>query len=224
MGTPERRINLTEFACIETEFCPLCRTQSPAYFKKKYFCCPECSGIFMATQFQLTPEKEKSRYETHNNDVNDRGYQSFVEPIVNSVMSAFSPDQRGLDFGAGPGPVIASLLTTKGYNIALYDPFFHNNTGLLQQTYDYIVCCEVIEHFYQPAEEFRRLHNLLKTGGRLICMTLLYNEKTDFSSWFYKNDETHVFFYQAATLAWIEKNFGFCNLSIDGRLVEFACK
>lgn len=176
----------------------------------------------MAPHLRLSAALEKARYEKHNNDVSNPGYQKFVEPIVSAVLTNFSAQQRGLDFGAGNGPVISSLLTAKGYDISLYDPFFHNNTELLRQTYDYIVCCEVIEHFYQPAEEFRRLRNLLKAGGRLFCQTLLYDPKIDFSSWFYKNDETHTFFYQAATLDWIEDNFGFCDLNFSGRLIEFT--
>lgn len=176
----------------------------------------------MAPHLRLNADREKARYETHNNDVNNPGYQKFVEPIVSAVLSDFSPEQRGLDFGAGPGPVISSLLQKRDYNIVQYDPFFANNPELLQEKYDYIVCCEVIEHFYHPADEFRRLHDLLTGGGKLFCMTMLYDDQIDFTKWFYKNDETHVFFYRAQTLAWIEKNLGFCVLRVKDRLIEMG--
>lgn len=215
---------LTEQTAANTQLCPLCGAAGYNFHEQRYFCCANCSGIFLAPYLRLESAQEQARYERHNNDVNDQRYQKFVEPIVTAVMTNFSAQQRGLDFGAGTGPVISSLLTEKGYDIVQYDPFFHNNPELLRQQYDYIVCCEVIEHFYQPAEEFRRLHNLLKAGGKLFCMTLLYDRKTDFSRWFYKSDETHVFFYQPATLTWIEQNLGFCDLKISSRLVEFTRK
>jgi endogenous inhibitor of DNA gyrase (YacG/DUF329 family) len=215
---------LTEKTAAMAELCPLCGADGSDFYEQRYFCCENCKGIFLAPSLRLEPELEKIRYEKHNNDVNDPGYQKFVEPVVNAVLANFSAQHRGLDFGAGKGPVVSSMLAAKGCNIALYDPFFHNHTELLLQTYDYIVCCEVIEHFYQPAEEFGRLHSLLKPCGKLICKTLLYDRQTDFSRWFYKNDETHVFFYQAATMAWIEENFGFCDLHISDRLIELTCK
>ncbi|PKL44474.1 MAG: methyltransferase [Candidatus Riflebacteria bacterium HGW-Riflebacteria-2] len=217
------RIILTGQVNAETELCPLCGTASQNFFRQQYFGCPECGGIFMIPHLRLSPAKEKARYETHNNDVTNPGYQKFVEPIVSAVLSDFSPEQRGLDFGAGPGPVISCLLHEKGFNIVQYDPFFADKPELLQQKYDYIVCCEVIEHFYQPAAEFRRLRELLVDGGRLFCMTMLYDEQIDFARWFYKNDETHVFFYRAQTLAWIERNLGFRNLQIKDRLIDFTC-
>ena len=34
--------------------------------------------------------EEKSRYQLHNNDVNDPRYQDFVMPIVNGVLTDFT--------------------------------------------------------------------------------------------------------------------------------------
>jgi len=99
---------------------------------------------------------------THNNDVNDSGYHKFVSPIVNAVLNDFLPEHKGLDFGAGTGPVISKLLTDRNYQIKQYDPYFFNLPELLQKKYDYIVCCEVIEHFYDPDKEFQLLKSLLK--------------------------------------------------------------
>lgn len=213
---------MTGQIATESELCPLCGAISQDFFRQQYFGCPECGGIFMAPHLRLNADREKARYETHNNDVNNPGYQKFVEPIVSAVLSDFSPEQRGLDFGAGTGPVISSLLQKRDYNIVQYDPFFFDKPELLQQKYDYIVCCEVIEHFYHPAEEFRRLRDLLIDGGRIFCMTMLYEDEIDFARWFYKNDETHVFFYRSQTLAWIEKHLGFCALKVTNRLIELA--
>jgi SAM-dependent methyltransferase len=165
---------------------------------------------------------EKARYLHHQNDVNDLGYQQFSSPITSSVLRDFSSEHIGLDFGAGTGPVISKLLTDNKFNISLYDPFFHNHPELLEETYDYIVCCEVMEHFYSPAKEFALLKRLLKPGGKLYCMTELYHEGIDFKSWHYKSDPTHVFFYHQKSLEYIKEQFGFSAFSVEGRLVSYS--
>lgn len=176
----------------------------------------------MAAAARLAPALEKARYETHNNDVEDPAYQRFAQPLVTAVCKYFTPQHAGLDFGSGHGPVTSKLLQDRGYNIQQYDPFFCIKPALLDNTYDYIVSCEVIEHFYQPLFEFKRLLRLLNRGGRLICKTHPYTRDLDFSRWYYKNDETHVFIYQAQTFEWIKENVGFSSLEINDRIIEFG--
>lgn len=169
-----------------------------------------------------TWQEEKKVYETHNNDVHDIRYQNFVSPIVNAVKSSYNKNHKGLDFGAGTGPVITSLLEKEGYDIKLYDPFFHFYPENLCKKYDYIICCEVIEHFHNPYDEFRDLTNMLNAKGSLFCMTSLYDENIDFKNWNYKNDETHVFFYHKKALEWIKNEFGFSDLEIEGKLIRLT--
>jgi len=198
--------------------CPLCHSQG-SFLQPEFYTCPECDGIFRSPNHLPTLEAEKSRYETHNNDVHDTRYQEFVRPIVNAILSNFWPKNHGLDFGAGSGPVISHLLEQQGYLIKQYDPFFHPYPELLKQTYDYIACCEVIEHFHRPAFEFEQLKKLLRPGGSLFCMTHLYAPEIDFANWYYKNDFTHVFFYQQATMRWIQRHYGFSAIKIEERLI-----
>ena len=136
-------------------------------------------------------------------------------------MNQFSATHQGLDYGAGTGPVVSVMLQEKGYQIAQYDPFFYNNQGLLTNKYDYIVACEVIEHFHHPYKEFKLLKSLLEETGELFCVTNLYNPGIDFGSWYYKNDITHVFIYQKDTLDWIKDNIGFSQVKINNRLIIF---
>lgn len=207
---------------INDQLCPLCNGSAEMFFDDMYFQCRTCSGIFLASQFYPTAEREKQRYEEHNNDVNDLGYQQFVSPITDAVLQDFSPMHSGLDFGSGTGPVTSKILQDHGYTIAQYDPFFANYPEVLQGQYDYITCCEVIEHFHAPAQEFALLYELLKPGGSLYCMTFIYNNSIQFKNWVYKNDDTHVFFYQEPTLYWIQNNFGFSSLTIRDRLIKFV--
>ena len=53
-------------------------------------------------------------------------------------------------------------------------------------------------------------------------MTDLYNENIDFHNWYYKNDPTHVFIYQMNTIHWLQQEFGFADVKIDGRLITFS--
>ena len=204
--------------------CPLCQSRGKQFYSFKtrlYNKCIHCKGIFVDRSLVPDPDAEKKRYLEHINDVEDSGYQKFVLPITSAILKQYTPAHKGLDFGAGTGPVISKLLKDKDYTVQLYDPFFHKNTELLKNTYDYIVCCEVIEHFHHPFDEFQLLKKLLKTKGKLFCMTNIYNQNIDFHTWHYKNDPTHVFIYQKPTLYWIQKEVGFSDLSIDDRLIVF---
>ena len=168
-----------------------------------YYNCDRCKAIVKDKKYYLTPHEEKERYKIHNNDVNDIRYQNFTLPITDYVIENFLPEHKGLDFGSGTGPVISSMLTKKGYGIVQYDPFFAPNKNIFNNTYDYIVSCEVFEHFYNPKMEIDRLTSLLKANGALLIMTLLYNDQIDFNTWKYSKDPTHVFIYRKETIEYI---------------------
>lgn len=205
--------------------CPLCSGAAELFFKmpgKIYYQCGQCLGIFLDQACYICREAEKRRYQEHNNDINDSRYQKFVEPVVLKVQERFGPEHIGLDYGAGTGPVAAKLLRDKGYSVELYDPYFWNNPKVFQKKYDFIICCEVIEHFNAPAKEFKRLRPLLNPGGALFCMTDLYSDTVNFREWYYKNDPTHVFFYHRDTLIWIKLKIGFSSLKVNRRLVQFS--
>jgi SAM-dependent methyltransferase len=209
----------------QTEICPLCQSESRFFIEKKslnYFQCPECSAIFISRKDLPSEEDEINRYETHNNDVNDPRYQNFVRDIVDGVVQDFDKNTLGLDYGAGTGPVISKMLEDKDYSINQYDPFFHPDKSILDFKYDYIVCCEVVEHFFNPLFEFKSLKKLLKSNGKLYCKTELYNSEIDFEEWYYNEDPTHVFFYTEDTANWIKENIGFSNLEIKGRMIIFS--
>lgn len=202
--------------------CPLCGNKGHAFWKDIFLSCNVCSAIFRTPGSLLAPEAEKKRYETHLNDVYDTKYRQFVSPLTNAVMSEFTPDSIGLDFGAGTGPVISKVLEENGYVVKQYDPFFHNTLELLQKKYDYIVCCEVIEHFYSPRQEFELLYELLKPGMKMYCMTHIFTPDICFDKWYYKNDPTHVFIYRKETFDWIKKYFDYSAVIIEERLIRFV--
>ncbi|MDD2478595.1 MAG: class I SAM-dependent methyltransferase [Victivallaceae bacterium] len=204
--------------------CTLCGSEVEkltVFRGNQYFSCGECHSIILNPKSYVSAIEEKKRYEEHNNDVEDKRYQKFVSPIVEKVLADYKEDHKGLDFGAGTGPVITKLLKEKGYNVAIYDPFFANYPERLKEQYDYVMSCEVIEHFHNPKKEFELLKSLLKSGGTLYIKTELYSDDIDFDSWYYKNDITHVFFYHRKTLEWIKRTYEFSNLEIKKDIIIF---
>ena len=205
--------------------CPLCGNTGTVFYQYKqklFHQCKHCKGIYMDPEKVPVAKAEKERYEEHNNDTNDLGYQNFVSPITEAIFQDFRPKHKGLDFGAGTAPVISKILSDHNYNIKQYDPFFHYYPALLNVQYDYIACCEVIEHFNDPYKEFKLLKNLLLPHGKLYCMTDLYDESIDFHKWYYKNDQTHVFIYHEKTIQWIKEEFDFSAVTINNRLITFS--
>jgi len=205
--------------------CPLCNSESSEFYhshQQIFFICPCCSLIFLHNNLRLQTNKEFERYNLHQNNPYDTGYQSFVSPITAEIESRYSPLHQGLDFGSGKSSAISHILRSKNFDITEYDPFFANNPLALQRTYDYIACCEVIEHFYHPFKEFSLLYSLLKPSGELICMTDLYSPSINFETWYYKNDPTHVCIYTVETCEWITQEFGFSNCDILQRRIIFT--
>lgn len=199
--------------------CPLCKQNNKPFYGDEFFMCSNCSGLYKNRKNYIGVKAEIKRYKEHNNDVNDTRYQKFVSPITTHILTNFKPNQWGLDFGSGTAPVISKVLQDNGYNINQFDPFFSNKVELLNETYDYIVCCEVMEHFHKPDVEFELLHKMLNSDGALICMTHLYDEKTDFKNWYYKNDPTHVFIYRKETIKFIADHYGFTDFEVSDRLI-----
>ncbi len=206
--------------------CPLCGGGADEFFKNSnllYYRCGACRGIFLSKDSHLSEDEEKKRYLEHNNDVNDPRYRKFAEPVVRYILKNFKPGKhKGLDFGAGAGPVASRMLEEEGFMMPLYDPFFHPEAENLRKKYDFIIASEVIEHFKKPADEFGLLSGILESPGSLVCRTHLYSAGTDFGSWYYKNDPTHVFFYSGETLEYVRKAFGFSKLETEERLVVLS--
>ncbi|MCE2741700.1 MAG: class I SAM-dependent methyltransferase [Sphingobacteriales bacterium] len=200
--------------------CLLCHTPENERIHPHFFQCKTCRAIYKNRQYWLNPDEEKARYLLHKNDIYDPNYRRFVSLITDAVLAQYTPQHQGLDFGAGTGPVIAQVLAEHGFQVKLYDPFFHPFQAHVQAQYDYIMSCEVVEHFHNPAKEFQLLHGCLKEGAKLFIMTDRFNPSHTFENWYYKNDPTHVFIYQDETFEWIQAHFGFSALQFSGRLVS----
>ena len=212
---------------MESLKCPLCLGKSTWTLHQKvtgesYHKCLDCNLIFLNPQFHLKPDEELRRYQSHENDPEQKGYQDFLAPVIAAVRNSQLMKAEGLDFGCGPNSVVIHTLKKEGYNIKGYDPYFHDDSKLLQKKYDYIVCTEVIEHFYKPFEEFARLRSLLKPLGSLYLKTSLTDSVEDFEKWHYHRDPSHVCFYSEKSIRWICRNLRWNEVEIGQDRIVIA--
>jgi hypothetical protein len=169
----------------------------------------------MAEIDRLDMEDEKARYLKHNNSIRSQGYTTFLERLITPVLAELDRQgkdrgkTRGLDFGSGPYPMLAELMAERGVNLEIYDPLFapRDRASLLACPFDYILCCETAEHFYQPFDEFDFMRRLLAPGGFLAIMTSLRRADSGIAGWHYAQDETHVALYSENSMQWIARRF-----------------
>ena len=81
-----------------------------------------------------------------------------------------------------------------------YDPLYGIGTDTQEQAYDVVVACEVLEHVRSAREEVLRISRILRPGGYVLVRTELYNMHTDFASWWYARDITHVNFFRLTSM------------------------
>lgn len=198
--------------------CLLCQTTSTIKYDD-VFLCPNCGLVFKNPSKHYNREEDFKRYATHNNNTEDQGYIAFLNKLLVPLETFLPKKFDALDFGCGPGPALGLLLTTEGRVINNYDPIFFPNQELLNKKYDVVTSTEVVEHFKNPKDDWSLLVDIVKPGGILAIMTLLINSEIDYKSWWYKNDPTHVVFYQEQTLAYLCDKFGLEVLFNDGKSV-----
>ncbi|MBG08366.1 MAG: hypothetical protein CME68_06380 [Halobacteriovoraceae bacterium] len=190
-------------------FCPLCRSPESSLVlknkKREFYLCSQCSLTFVPSSFHLSKIEEKDRYTKHNNSSDDPIYKEFLmtltTPLLKKAVSGVS--WKGLDFGSGSSDTLSLIMREEGHEFYSYDPFFKNDTSLLETKYDVITCSEAIEHFSNPKLEWEKLWSLLKPNGTLAVMTQFRSFEKKFSDWWYIRDLTHVSFFSKATFDWL---------------------
>ena len=190
--------------------CPLCASENTQLFyegeNREYHHCNVCDLVFVPSSFLVSSKEEKAKYDHHQNSPEDEGYCQFLDRLLLPLTKHLKEGDNGLDFGSGPGPTLSVLMQKRGYEMALYDIFYHDSPEVFEQTYDFITTTEVIEHLHHPLQEIQRLWSCLKVGGVLGIMTAFRVE--DFSTWYYKRDLTHVRFFTPESFTWLAQTLG----------------
>jgi hypothetical protein len=203
--------------------CPLCGTPGAAPCHcddaRAWLRCPACALVFVPARHHLTPAQEKQRYDFHQNDPHDAGYRRFLARMFEPLAYRLAPGAAGLDYGCGPGPVLARMFEDAGFSMAVYDPYYAPDTGALQRQYDFVTCTETAEHFARPGAEWARIAGLVRPGGWIGVMTSLHDDAPSFADWYYKNDPTHVCFYARQTFEWLAHRHQWTPQYLSGSVI-----
>ncbi len=191
--------------------CKLCSYQNLQEIRHNgelYYFCPLCEFIFLKEEFIPGPHKERARYEEHDNTHQNEGYVHMFEKFITAVIEPRASEiDSVLEFGCGPGPVLADLLEEKGFTVDKYDPYFFPCKVFTGKKYDLITVTEVYEHLRDPLGITEMLISHLKPGAYLALMTSFHPGPDKFKDWWYKWDPTHICFYSARTFAWLAARF-----------------
>lgn len=191
--------------------CPLCAAAAlPALTvpERAYWRCPTCGLVFVDRADLPDRASEAAHYRTHDNRPDDPRYQAFLARLIDPLREALRPGMRVLDYGAGDGSPVRSMLGPHGVEVIEYDPVFRPDERALGRRYDVVVCAEVVEHFHWPGATFATLDRLIGPGGRIAVMTEPLVPAAQFAAWWYRRDPTHVAFYGCRTMRWLGARFG----------------
>lgn len=192
--------------------CPVCRATETTLLmsvdRRNYWRCQHCHATFLDPQQLPKRGAEFAEYLLHQNKIGDPGYRQWLARLATPLLERLPANQSGLDYGCGPGPALAAMLSEAGHQMAIYDPLFFNDDKVLEAQYDFMTCSEVVEHFHDPFTEFGRIDQRLKPGGLLAIMTQFQTDDAAFAGWHYRRDPTHVIFYRETTFQLIAQTHG----------------
>jgi len=184
--------------------CHICDQETHAFLDKKtgirYHHCPTCEYIFKSPENFQELSVQKERYNLHENDEEDEGYQAYFQRFLDFVLPFVSKPESALDFGCGASSLLANMMQKEGIPCDYYDPIYHPDTLEADKKYDLIVSTEVFEHLHQPREVFKSLLDRLEEGGYMALQTQFHSNDIEvFQKWYYHQDPTHIVFFTAKT-------------------------
>jgi len=190
-------------------------------FSIDYHQCLSCEYIFMDESALISDDEAKEVYLLHENTPDNEGYVQMFKDFIRESIALHSINiKTALDFGCGPGPVLASLLREQGIQTETFDTFFADNPEALSKHYDLITATEVLEHLVRPMDELKKLSGMLNPDGILAVMTLFHpNDSKTFTDWWYRRDSTHVGFFTPKTLQKMATLLGFDLIDHDQKRI-----
>ena len=204
--------------------CALCGGSEEPFWedrRRTYVKCRCCHLVSVPSQYWLSLRDERREYDFHQNSPEDLGYRRFLSRLADPLLQRLPESSVGLDFGSGPGPTLSVMLEEAGHAVSLYDQFYETDTEVFTRTYDFITATEVLEHLREPRLELDRLWRCLRPGGWLGVMTQCWTEAARFQTWRYKEDPTHIRFFNAATLRWLATEWGVSVELFEGGVACF---
>lgn len=206
--------------------CRLCGSTSAQLFhtdkKRSYYRCSRCELVFVPVSFMISESAEKAEYDLHENNLEDEGYRRFlfraIHPLVEALGQLHTGNHTdteaegqfcGLDFGCGPSPVLATVLSEEPYcyNVQYYDKYYYPQHATLlesENTFDFVTATEVAEHLENPLAEFHRIWKSVRSPGIVLIMTKrVFGTLEKFRNWHYTRDPTHITFFSETAFRWL---------------------
>ena len=205
--------------------CKICNSKTKIIFSydndKIYKYCPSCQAIFLRDDFIVDSAREKSQYENHNNSFESKGYVKMFEDFLDYFWQDLDKNAtNALDFGSGPGPVLAEILKNRALHVEVFDKFYQPDPIYKGKKYDLITSTEVFEHLQNPLETLKLFKKHLKKGGLIAIMTLFHdNNEENFLKWWYRRDPTHILFYTPKTFEVLANMCGLKVIKCDDRRI-----
>jgi len=194
--------------------CRLCHHPAHLVFEevRPFFACNVC-GLIFSDCFISAEAIEKHYKDQHNNVFNwkkEAGF--FIEWLKNLEWSLPLSSLSFLDYGSGGG-FLTEELRRMGYAVDCYEPMLHGefNPNKYSKAYDVIIMNEVVEHLEDINKTLDIIYSLLADNGVVIIKTLLTdriindpeNFKESFTRWWYKDDPTHISFFNFMTIEYL---------------------
>ena len=180
-------------------------------FNMYYDYCEHCEFIARDDCVLLDAFTEKKEYDQHQNSYENEGYVQMFRDFLDCAMVPFaSGGKLALDFGSGPTPVLAEVLTREfDYQVDIYDLYYAPERVFEGKTYDVITVTEVIEHLLDPLAYFKLFKSLLKKNG-VLCMMTLFHPQSDvaFNDWHYRRERTHISYFTPLTMQVVAEILG----------------
>lgn len=176
-----------------------------------YYCCSNCELISKDEDHIISQTDELEIYNNHQNSIEDPKYVEYFYRFLNDAVFPYTTSgKQGLDFGSGPSPVLAQILSRNhDYQMDIYDLFYAPERVYEGQKYDLVTSTEVVEHLENPIEYFGLFSKLLKPDGILAIMTSFHqNDDLAFLDWHYIRDRSHISFYTPRTMEFIATKVG----------------
>ena len=204
--------------------CKICNEKTikiyDSQFQNIYYYCKNCDFISLDEQFIVSNEREKTLYNFHNNSMDNIGYVNMLKDFIEKFIKPYvGGNAKALDFGCGPGPVLAELLKTNDIKTDIYDPYFFPEKIFINKKYNLISCTEVFEHFKDPIDNFKLLDDLIIKNGILALTTLFHPGMEEFTNWWYRRDATHISFYTLNTFKYIADFYNYKILDFNKKNV-----
>lgn len=153
------------------------------------------------TGCSLSPEDIKKHYQ--NQHANAFDWNKEAKTVLNVVSFAVKP-LNIFDFGSGAG-LLADAFRTMGFEVGSYEPMLHGDFRAenYNSGYDLVILNEVIEHVEDVMHIFDNICSVTKPGSVIFISTMMTDAiingpgkfQETFSSWWYKDDPTHVSFF-----------------------------